>query len=92
MLIQCDVARFLFRLGLRRFPPLETILALAGGTDKRIRPLALKYFIDNHATKYSDYRPSAFSHIAFIPALKGKTKYLAKPGEVGNLLQHSYGD
>ncbi|KAJ3549086.1 hypothetical protein NM688_g5219 [Phlebia brevispora] len=77
-----DEAKFLYMLGLRRFPPLETILNLAGSPDLRIRSLALKYFLDNHATKYSDYRAASYSHIAFIPAIKGKTEFMAKPGEV----------
>lgn len=75
-------AKFLFRLGLRRFPPLEAIVQLAGGPDARIRGLALKYFLDNHATRYTDYNSSTFSQIAFIPAVKNKSEYLAKPGEV----------
>ncbi|KAF7792228.1 hypothetical protein EIP86_003262 [Pleurotus ostreatoroseus] len=51
-----EEAKFLFRLGLRRFPPLETIVQLAGGPDARIRGLALKYFLDNHANRRNIWR------------------------------------
>lgn len=65
---------------------METVIQLAGGPDARIRPLALKYFLDNYGTRYNDYNPSSFSQVAFIPAVKNKVEYLAKPGEVSRTL------
>ncbi|KAI0701855.1 hypothetical protein BC835DRAFT_1435271 [Cytidiella melzeri] len=77
-----EEAKFLHRLGLRRFPPLEVILALAAGPDEKIRSVALKYFLDNHGTRYTDYRPSSFVNLAFIPSVKGTVPVMGKPGEV----------
>ncbi|KAI0342553.1 hypothetical protein BDW22DRAFT_1484759 [Trametopsis cervina] len=77
-----EEAKFLHQLGLRTFPPLDVILALAAGPDEKIRSIALQYFLDNHGTRYTDYRPSSYTDLAFIPALKGKTSCMGKPGEV----------
>ena len=58
---------------------------MAGGGDPRTRALAMKYFLENRTTKYAEYQPSAYANIAFVPAVKGKTEILAKPGEVSKL-------
>ncbi|KAI0077558.1 hypothetical protein K474DRAFT_1750473 [Panus rudis PR-1116 ss-1] len=77
-----DEARFLYKLGLRRYPDLDKILSLASGVDEAVRPLALAYFLDNLSTKYIDYSPTKFAHIAFIPSIKGGQSYLGKPNEI----------
>jgi len=80
----CDItAKLLFDLGLRRYPPLATLLNIAAGPDPQTRNAALKYFLDNISTKYGDYNPSLFVNLAFVPAVKTDgTKFLAKPHEV----------
>lgn len=73
----------MFELGLNRSPPLETILTLAGAIDIDKRALALKYFMDNHSSRYTTYRPDAFKHLAFVPAVRPDgTKFLTNPTEV----------
>ncbi|TFK45667.1 hypothetical protein OE88DRAFT_1668942 [Heliocybe sulcata] len=74
-----EEAKFLYRLGLLRFPPLEVIINLAAGPDAGARKAAMKYFLDNFASRYSDYNPDQFGDKAFIPARDGG---LAKHGEV----------
>lgn len=70
----------MFELGLKRSPPLETILALAGEVDIDKRALALKYFMDNHNSRYTAYRPDDFKHLAFVPAVKPDgTAFLTNP-------------
>lgn len=74
------LAKFMFELGLNRYPPLETILMLAGSTNIDKRAIALKYFIENHNTRYTSYQAGAFKHLAFVPALKPDgTSFLANP-------------
>lgn len=75
-------AKFLFHLGLLRFPPLGVIINLCASSDDAIRPIALKYLLDNFATLYVDYKATDFAHIPFIPALKGNVPCLGKPYEV----------
>ncbi|KAI0747853.1 hypothetical protein C8Q80DRAFT_1168786 [Daedaleopsis nitida] len=77
-----EEAKFLFKLGLRRYPPLAAIIGLAAGNDEAVREAALKYFFNNHTTRYADYDPDAFSNVAFIPALNGNTRCMARPHEV----------
>ena len=74
-------AKFLFNLGLRRFPPTEVILDIAAKDEPR-RTLALNYFLDNYTQKYTDYTPKAYANIAFVPAIHGGEKKLVKPPEV----------
>ena len=50
--------------------------------DEAIRTAARKYFFENYTTRYADYDPDAFSNVAFIPAVKGGTRCLARPHEV----------
>lgn len=75
-------AKFLFRLGLLRYPPLDTVINLAAGSDERIHRLALKYLLDNRMAKYIAYNPQSYAQIAFIPAVKNGKPILAKPDEV----------
>ncbi|KZT69065.1 hypothetical protein DAEQUDRAFT_751065 [Daedalea quercina L-15889] len=77
-----EEAKFLCNLGLQRFPSLSVILELAASPDQKVRPVALRYFLDSLTTRYQDYDPSNFSQIAFIPALKSQQPYMAKPSEV----------
>ncbi|TFY51778.1 hypothetical protein EVJ58_g10387 [Rhodofomes roseus] len=77
-----EEAKFLYNLGLQRFPSLHVILGLAASADQKVRTVALRYFLDSVATKYSDYDPNNFSQIAFIPAVKDGKPYMAKPSEV----------
>ena len=76
-------AKFLFKLGLRRYPPLSDLIALAANSDEKIRTAALKYLVDNFPTRYAnEYNPNAVAHIAFIPAIKDGKQVLTKPLEV----------
>ncbi|KZT22896.1 hypothetical protein NEOLEDRAFT_1137233 [Neolentinus lepideus HHB14362 ss-1] len=74
-----EEAKFLYRLGLLKFPPMEVIINLAASPDTGVRKAAMKYFLDNFAARYSDYIPDRFADKAFIPTRDGN---LAKPGEV----------
>ncbi|KAG8814868.1 hypothetical protein FRC17_000941 [Serendipita sp. 399] len=80
-----DEAKFLFSLGLQRYPPLGEILRIAAGDDPAIRKLALDYFLNKYSIhrEYSEYKPDKFKDIAFIPAIKPDGKeFLAKHSEV----------
>jgi hypothetical protein len=79
-------AKFLYKLGLRRSPSLQIIIALCASADPQIRPLALKYFLDNYASRYSDFEPSNFPDIAFIPALNQATPRMHKEVDIHTLL------
>jgi hypothetical protein len=79
-------ANFLYKLGLRRFPPLDVIIKIAAGSDATLRSMAMKYFLDNIHTRYSDYDPANFSDIAYIPAFAGQVARLGTPKEVRDRL------
>lgn len=72
----------LFNLGLRRFPPVDTLLGIAAGkapTNEK----ALQYLLDNLKTHYALFDPTVFSNVAFIPATTATgNATLASPGEV----------
>jgi hypothetical protein len=74
-----DAAKFLFKIGLRRHPPLDVVLGLAAGSDGTLRDKALRYFLDHFTKHYNTYKAADFAHIAFVPAMGGT---LAKPTEV----------
>ncbi|KAJ1020756.1 hypothetical protein NDA16_004147 [Ustilago loliicola] len=81
-----EEARFVFDLGLRRYPPMETVLELASTTSNdALRSKALSFFLDkfhaHYANQYTIYRAEKY---AFIPArLPSETKMvLRKPTEV----------
>ncbi|KAH7101322.1 hypothetical protein BKA62DRAFT_743455 [Auriculariales sp. MPI-PUGE-AT-0066] len=59
-----DEAQFLAKVGLRKFPPLDTLLELASGKDAKAAATALRYLLDNH------YHPSRFPNSKFVPAVK----------------------
>jgi hypothetical protein len=81
VLISFSAAKFLFTLGLRRYPPTETILEIAA-KDEPQRTVALSYFLDNYIQKYTDYTADAHANIAFVPAVHKGEKKLVKPLEV----------
>lgn len=51
-----------------------------------MRTRALSFFLDNVSVKYSDYDPYNFRDLAFVPAVLGSEKALAKPLEVRDLI------
>jgi hypothetical protein len=75
-------AKFLYRLGLQRFPSLHVIIDTAASSDANLRPIAIKYLIDNIPSRYSDYDPAKFSDVAYIPALAGNVPRVGTPKEV----------
>ncbi|KAI9511382.1 hypothetical protein F5148DRAFT_1172037 [Russula earlei] len=77
-----DEAKFLFSLGLRRAPPLLDILHIAASDNPTVRTKALTFFLDNLSVKYSDYDPQNFRDLAFVPAVRGSERLLAKPFEL----------
>ncbi|KAJ7497138.1 hypothetical protein FB451DRAFT_1210268 [Mycena latifolia] len=77
-----DQAKLLFELGLIRYPSLSTLISLCASPDARIRPIALKYLLDNMTTRYNDYSPANFYEIAYIPALKDGKPVMGTPKDV----------
>jgi len=77
-----STAKFLYRLGLQKFPPLGVVLNLIANSPVSRRMLALNYLLDNYVQRYSNYDPSNFSKLAFIPAVNGTVQKLASPDEV----------
>ena len=75
-------AEFLFSLGLRRAPPLTEILHIAASDNPSMRTKALSFFLDNISNYYSDYDPKNYRDLAFVPAILGSEKVLAKPFDV----------
>ena len=77
------LAELLYHLGLRRYPSLETIVALSGDApDATVRETAFKYLCHNLRSKYSHYNPDNFRDIAFIPAENEDGTCLKKLGDV----------
>ncbi|KZS96620.1 hypothetical protein SISNIDRAFT_450322, partial [Sistotremastrum niveocremeum HHB9708] len=78
-----DEAKFLFQIGLRRFPILPVILDLAANSNLTIRPRALKYFLDHVHVHYTHYKLSNSGHIPFVPAVEaGGGTFLGPPNDV----------
>jgi hypothetical protein len=74
-------AKFLYKLGLKRHPDLKDLVLLSSQGERNQE--ALKYLVDNLATTYTDYDPSHWNNVAFVPALKPDgTPFLCKPLEV----------
>ena len=72
----------LIMLGLRRFPPVETLLGIAAGPAP-MNAKALAYLLANVGTHYTGFDPSAFREVAFIPAVSSTgQRIMAKPGNV----------
>ncbi|EGO00977.1 hypothetical protein SERLA73DRAFT_87350 [Serpula lacrymans var. lacrymans S7.3] len=76
-----EEAKFLYRLGLRRSPPLDILIRLCSSPDEELHPIAFKYLLDN-MSKYPDYDPERFNDISFIPALDGSATRLGTLKEV----------
>ena len=81
-----EEARFVFDLGLRRYPPLETVLELASSSSNdALRSKALSFFFDkfhaHYAKQYTIFRAEKY---AFVPARlpNDNTMVLRKPTEV----------
>ena len=66
-------------LNLRQVPPLREILHLAASDNPTVRTKALTFFLDNSYNIYRDYDPQDFRDLAFVPAVLGSEKMLAKP-------------
>ncbi|KAF7321474.1 hypothetical protein MKEN_00668100 [Mycena kentingensis (nom. inval.)] len=77
-----DQAKILFDLGLLRFPPLDLLINLCAGSDQQIRTFALKYLVDNLATRYPNYDPGDFYEISYLPALKDNKPIMGSPKDV----------
>lgn len=76
------IAKFLYHLGLCRYPPLPAILKLASDSNAALRSNALTYFLDNYS-HYPDYNPLAHKDLAYVPALApGGRKVMGKPDQV----------
>lgn len=75
-------ARFLFKLGLRRYPPLKTVIGLCASGKEELRAHALKFLLDNLSVHYSDYRPSDFATVSYVPAAKDGKECMTTPKEV----------
>jgi hypothetical protein len=77
-----EEAKFLFKLGLRKFPPLTTLINKCAQEEEPIRTAALKYLLDNLTSHYVDYHPAQFGTIPFIPSLKDGVDSMSTPKEV----------
>lgn len=74
-------AKFLFKLGLRRYPTIDVVLGIAAGGGPQ-GTAALDYFLDNYSRWYTDYTANQHGSIAFVPAIHRGEKKLVKPLEV----------
>ena len=74
-------AMFILKLGLKRYPPMAIVLSIAAKGEPQ-RTAALNYFLENRMQKYKGYSANAYANIAFVPAIRGGEKILAKPLEV----------
>lgn len=61
------------------------IIRIAASDNPTVRTKALTFLLDNLSVKYSDYDPHNFRDVAFVPAVRGSEKVLAKPFEVRDL-------
>ncbi|KAG8216244.1 hypothetical protein J3R82DRAFT_8285 [Butyriboletus roseoflavus] len=75
----CEVEKVIESLGIREYPTLDKIIALAASDELVVRPPALKYFLLNLEKHYNDYEPENFAEHAFIPT---KCKSYARLNEV----------
>jgi hypothetical protein len=66
---------------------LSELLNIAASDNQIVREKALTFFLDNLSLKYSEYDPNNYRDLAFVPAVRGSEKVLAKPFEVrGSLI------
>lgn len=76
------LAKLLYRLGLRRNPPLDLAVKLCSSSDPNTRSVAFKYLIDSIPSRYPDYRGENFGHVAFIPAVNDFGPFMGTLNEV----------
>lgn len=80
------LAKMLFSLGLRRYPPVDVLLGIAAGRAP-MNEKALQYLLSHTGSHYVDFNASEYSGVSFIPAKRPNGEaVLAKPGEVSDLL------
>ncbi|KIK92678.1 hypothetical protein PAXRUDRAFT_829728 [Paxillus rubicundulus Ve08.2h10] len=77
-----EEAKLLYRLGLRRYPPLETAVQLCASPDATVRMAAFKFLCDNMSSRYPEYNPDSFANIAFVPAENDDGLHLETLGNV----------
>ncbi|KAG2339109.1 hypothetical protein BDR05DRAFT_1062316 [Suillus weaverae] len=77
-----EEAKLLYRLGLRKNPPLDLTVKLCTSSELDIRSAAFKYLIDSIPSRYPDYRCENFGHVAFIPAVNDFGPCMGTPNEV----------
>ncbi|KAJ6497900.1 hypothetical protein C8R45DRAFT_984590 [Mycena sanguinolenta] len=77
-----DQAKLLFDLGLMRYPRLDMLISLCAGPNAQIRPVALKFLLDNLSSRYKDYNPSDFYEIPYLPALQNGKPVIGAPKDV----------
>lgn len=53
-----------------------------GNVLSQVRPIALKYLLDNMSGRYSDYNPSHFYEIPYLPAVKDGKAVMGSPKDV----------
>jgi len=53
--------------------------------DAAVRTAAFQYLCDNLSSKYPNYKPSNFGHVAFIPAENNDSNHLGKLGDVTSI-------
>ena len=61
------------------------ILHIAASDNPSMRTKAFSFLLDNILNNYSDYHPDNFQDLAFVPAILGSEKVLARPFEVRDL-------
>ncbi|KAF9529296.1 hypothetical protein CPB83DRAFT_906254 [Crepidotus variabilis] len=84
-----DEAKFLYKIGLQRYPTQSKLIELCAGTDEKIRATAFQYLIDHIDSQYPTFDPNDFREHRFIPALKGSHACLANITEVYSRSQWS---
>jgi len=78
LIIMNYIGKFLSRLGLQEYIPLDILLVLISTCDKEKRMLHLDYFVNNFKYYENQYSPSSVS-VAFLPCVD--TEELALPYE-----------
>ena len=74
-------ARFLYTLGLRKFPSLSDLVKLvATASDPSLRDRALRYLVDHHQTNGYASNNIADEKTAFLP-IEGQAKSMLSPSE-----------
>ncbi|CDZ96200.1 Transcription factor Opi1 [Phaffia rhodozyma] len=79
-----DEAKFLFSLGLMRYPSIDTLLPLAAGSVNSVRTVALEFLFENFTKYYAQTYPASENRkLAFIPCIKQDgSAFLGSPLDV----------